>query len=135
VATLNDQEQRLLAYLHKLSPQDAHALLRFAAYLAGDQNTEATGTAPPASVTAEAPPAQIPQPQFIERPEKERVVDALKRLSSAYPMLEKKQLLDKASTLVAQHVMFNKPANVVIDEIEKLFAEAYDKFVSEQRKR
>ena len=60
------------------------------------------------------------------------VVDALKRLSRAYPMLETKQLLDKASALVAQHVMFGKPAKVVIDEIEKLFAEAYAQFVNEQ---
>ena len=59
-------------------------------------------------------------------------MDALKRLSRAYPMLETKQLLDKASALVAQHVMFGKPAKVVIDEIEKLFAEAYAQFVNEQ---
>jgi len=124
-----------LAYLRQLSQQDAHALLRFAAFLAGDQHAEATGTALPESDTLESSPAEIPKPQFIERPEKERVVDALKRLSAVYPMLEKKKLIDKASTLVAQHVMFGKSANVVIDEIEKLFAEAYDKFVSEQRNR
>ena len=83
----------------------------------------------------EAAPAEIPQPQIIARPDNERVVDALKRLSASYPMLEKKKLLDKASTLVAQHVMFAKPAKEVIDEIEKLFVEAYDKFVSEHRRR
>ena len=53
----------------------------------------------------------------------------LKRLSATYPMLDKKILLDKASELVAQHVMFGKPAKQVIDEIENMFAQAYDKLV------
>jgi hypothetical protein len=133
--TLNDLEQRLLAYLRQLSQVDAHALLRFAAYLAGDQNKLETTASLPETGADNTTPAQISQPQFIERPPNERVVDALKRLSTSYPMLEKKKLLDKASTLVAQHIMFAKPAKDVIDEIEKLFAEAYDKFVSEQRSR
>ncbi len=132
---MKDQEKRLLSYLHQLSPQDAHTLLRFAAFLAGEQTTAEADTALQVSQTGETTTPEIPQPQFVERPENERVVDALKRLSSIYPMLEKKKLLDKASTLVAQHVMFAKPAKEVIDEIEKLFAEAYDKFVSEQRDR
>lgn len=132
---MKDQEQRLLAYLRQLSQQDAHTLLRFAAYLAGDQAADVTANAPVVQqIERDKPsPAEIPQPQFIERPENERVVDALKRLSSVYPMLDKKKLLDKASTLVAQHVMFAKPSKETIDEIETLFAEAYDKFVSEQR--
>jgi len=132
---LKDQEQRLLAYLRQLSQQDAHALLRFAAFLAGDQAGADTATAIQGTDGEEAAPAEIPQPQIIARPDNERVVDALKRLSASYPMLEKKKLLDKASTLVAQHVMFAKPAKEVIDEIEKLFVEAYDKFVSEHRRR
>ena len=129
--SLNEQERNLLAYFRKLSPQDAYALLRFAAFLAGDQSAAGMNQALGEGLVSGAP-AAIPQPQLIERPEKERVVDALKRLSAAYPMLEKKQLLDKASSLVAQHVMFGKPAKGVIDEIEILFAEAYKKFVSEQ---
>jgi len=130
---LKDQEQRLLSYLRQLSPQDAHSLLRFAAFLAGEQPTAEADNALELIQSDET--TAIPEPQFVERPENERVVDALKRLSSVYPMLEKKKLLDKASTLVAQHVMFAKPAKEVIDEIEKLFAEAYAKFVSEQRNR
>jgi len=130
---LKDQEQRLLTYLRQLSPQDAHSLLRFAAFLADEQPTAEADNALELIQSDET--TAIPEPKFVERPENERVVDALKRLSSVYPMLEKKKLLDKASTLVAQHVMFAKPAKEVIDEIEKLFAEAYAKFVSEQRNR
>lgn len=131
---MNDQEQRLLSYLRQLTEQDRHSLLRFAAFLAGDQNSERTQTATRQMQDDVAEEKAIPQPQYIERPENERVVDALKRLASVYPMLDKKPLLDKASTQVAQHVMFAKPAVQVIDEIEKIFAEAYDKFVAEQRR-
>jgi len=129
--TVKDQEQRLLAYLRKLSPQDTHTLLRFAAFLAGEGDTEATGQTEAANEPA---PVVSLEPNYIERPEKERVVDALKRLSATYPMLEKKKLLDKSSTLVAQHIMFSKPAKDTIDEIEKVFAEAYATFLNEQRR-
>ena len=131
---MNEQERNLLAYFRKLSQQDAHALLRYAAFLVGEQRSIEMPDVGRQAVVSDTPVA-IPQPQITERPEKERVVDALKRLSAAYPMLETKQLLDKASALVAQHVMFGKPANVVIDEIEKLFAQAYEQFVSELRKK
>jgi hypothetical protein len=49
-------------------------------------------------------------------------------------MLDKKSLLDKASELVAQHVMFGKPAKDVIDQIEDMFAEAYTKFSADARR-
>lgn len=129
--TLKQQEQRLLEYFQQLSTQDGHALLRFAAFLAGDQAAAETDPSEQQNVDDAS---AIPQPQITERPQNERVVDALKRLSNAYPMLEKKKLLDKASGLVAQHIMFGKPAKDVIDEIEKLFAEAYDAFVREQER-
>lgn len=106
--------------------------MRFAAFLAGKESAAVemvnglgdTRTTPAAGA--------MPKPQIIPRPDNERVVDALKRLSTSYPMLEKKQLLDKASSMVAQHVMFGKPAKTVIDEIEAMFSEAYKKFVEAQ---
>lgn len=126
---MNELEQKLLSYFRQLSQSDSHALLRFAGYLASGQQAD-TKHEPQTEVEAvPAGPAEIPCPQLTERPENERVVDALKRLSNAYPMLEKKILLDKASGIVAQHVMFGKPAKVVIDEIENLFADAYAEFV------
>lgn len=134
---MNDQEQRLLEYLRRLSEKDRHSLLRFAAFLAGEQKqgdiqaiVEVTETH-----VAVNEAEDLPQPEYIERPENERVVDALKRLSKVYPMLDKKPLLDKASSIVAQHVMFGKPAKNAIDEIEALFQEAYNKFTAEQGKR
>lgn len=130
---MTEQEQSLLDIYRQLSKHDAHSLLRFAEFLAGYEDTTAkiVDQEPVVSeATAEASD-DIPQPEVIERPEQEKVVDALKRLSATYPMLDKKLLLDKASELVAQHIMFGKPAKAVIDDIEKLFSEAYDKFVAE----
>ena len=135
---MTDQQQALIDYYQDLSSEDQHSLLRFAEFLA-------TGAVPhgPAADHVEAsdvdsssaqPPSKsdvIPKPEKIERPEDERVVDALKRLSATYPMLEKKNLLNKASELVAQHVMFGKPAVVVINEVEVIFVEAYDKYVKD----
>lgn len=131
---MTEQEQTLLDLFNKLSEQDAHSLIRFAEFLTGQERTT---TSPAVTVAAEdetVVPA-IPEPEKIPRPEQERVVDALKRLSNTYPMLDKKRLLDKASELVAQHVMFGKPAKQVIDEVEVIFANAYDKFVSETKQR
>ena len=138
---MTEQEQSLLDIYSQLSEHDAHSLLRFAEFLAGYEVTAAKiikegDVAPGQQAESSIATAEdsIPQPEDIERPDKEKVVDALKRLSATYPMLDKKYLLDKASELVAQHIMFGKPAPQVIDEIEDIFATAYDKFVSEARR-
>jgi len=135
---LTEQEQSLLDIYRQLSEHDAHSLVRFAEFLAGYEVTAANIVDHEASAlsttteTATVPTTDaIPQPEAIARPEQEKVVDALKRLSATYPMLDKKMLLDKASELVTQHVMFGKPAKIVIDEIEEMFSKAYDNFVAD----
>ena len=141
---MTEQEQSLLDIYRKLSDHDAHSLMRFAEFLAGyevtaanivDQQSESISASSAAVEQVNtAQTGNIPQPEKIERPEQEKVVDALKRLSATYPMLDKKFLLDKASELVAQHVMFGKPAKDVIDQIEDMFAEAYAKFSADKRR-
>jgi hypothetical protein len=130
---LKQPQQTLLDLFNKLSEQDAQTLLRFAEFLATREGT-AVSIALSETVEVSSVSVTIPQPEKIERPEQERVVDALKRLTATYPMLEKKHLLNKASELVAQHVMFGKPAKQVIDETEVIFAAAYEKFVAEFKK-
>lgn len=127
---MTQPQQTLLDLFNQLSEQDAQTLLRFAEFLATREGA-AVSITPSESVMDSTAAATIPQPEKIERPEQERVVDALKRLTATYPMLEKKHLLDKASELVAQHVMFGKPAKQVIDETEVIFTAAYEKFVAE----
>ena len=135
---MTDQQQALLDFYQDLSAEDQHSLLRFAEFLASGTVAHEPAADNVEAVDADSspgePPAKestIPKPEIIERPEEERVVEALKRLSATYPMLEKKTLLNKASELVAQHIMFGKPAVVVINEIEEMFAETYDKFVED----
>ena len=130
---MKDQEQTLIEIYRKLSEHDAHALLRYAEFLAGYEASTADivrQSSVPQAVAGVEAANTIAVPEKIPRPEQERVVDALKRLSASYPMLEKKKLLDKASELVAQHIMFGKPAREVIDEIELVFAKAYDDYVA-----
>lgn len=135
---MTDQRQALLDYYQDLSAQDQYSLLRYAEFLstgvvsnvsfAGDfVKDSSTSSQDERSSTRQV----VAKPEKIERPEDETVVAALKRMSATYPMLEKNKLLNKASELVAQHIMFGKPAVVVIKDIEAMFAEAYDKFVED----
>ena len=143
---MTEQEQSLLDIYRQLSEHDAHSLIRFAEFLAGyevatakivdqaNQDLIETAEVEVGDDQTSTSADSIPLPEKIERPEQERVVDALKRLSATYPMLDKKHLLDKASELVAQHVMFGKPAKQVIDEVEEVFSQAYAKFADEARR-
>jgi len=130
---LTDKEQTLLDIYRDLPDHDALTLLRFAEFLASGAAPVMHAPAATEEVSAaqEVEVQEIPKPVLIERPENEKVVDALKRLSASYPMLEKKHLLDKASALVAQHIMFGQPAELVINQIEDMFKQAYEKFVEE----
>jgi len=132
---VTEQEQNLLALFKQLSEQDAMTLLRFAEFLAATDAPIEIVSVPngeqPAAAEQPAAERSIPKPVHIERPPQEKVVDALKRMSATYPMLEKKTLLDKASALVAQHVMFGQPAEVVINQIEDMFRKEYDRFVED----
>lgn len=123
---MTPQQQQLLDLFAKLSADDARTLIKFAAFLA--DAPQALNLSP-----GETTVADIPKPNLIPRPEQERVVDAIKRLSESYPMLDKKKLLSQTAGSVAEHVMGGKPAKVVIDEIENSFRRAYELFVGQQR--
>ena len=77
---MTEREQQLLDLFNNLSEQDAHSLLRFAQFLAGQEKPI---TSSPVEVAAEDETITpvIPEPEKIPRPSEERVVDALKRLS------------------------------------------------------
>lgn len=69
----------------------------------------------------------VTEPLSIPRPENESVVSAMKRLTKTYPMLEPKDLFTQASSLMTQHVMRGREAMEIIDELEQLFHEHYEK--------
>ncbi|MDH5633253.1 MAG: Crp/Fnr family transcriptional regulator [Gammaproteobacteria bacterium] len=69
----------------------------------------------------------LPQdPLAIPRPEQESVVQAMKRLTNTYPMINTEMLLHKAGDLMGQHLMQARPAPEVIDDLEALFRQYYE---------
>lgn len=114
-------EEQLLALFQSLSPTDQAALLSFAGYLASRSGAQAVPETPPPSATP------VPEPEPIPRPDDEKVVAAIKRLSRSYPMLDKSKMLGVTSDLMTQHILQGRDAGAVIDELERLFREEYDR--------
>lgn len=119
---MNADEKSLLEIFRSLDASQRQTLSAFAEFLA--QRTAASVTAMPVS--------SVEAPQPIERPEHESVVRAIKRLSATYPMLDRKKLLHQTSALVNEHIMQGRDARDVIDEIERVFAEQYEKYKARQ---
>ena len=60
----------------------------------------------------------------------ESVVQAVKRLSETYPMLDKGKMLGETADLVAQHIVQGRDAAEVIDELERVFRRFYDELMA-----
>lgn len=82
---------------------------------------------------AEPVPREIAEPVDIPRPEDETVVGAIKRLKESYPMVESMSVFSKASALMTEHMVKGRDRVEVIDEMEVLFAQAYDDLVKDNR--
>lgn len=116
--TGSSQQRRLVKLFSGLSEKDRETLLRFAEFLAQDE--------PPDDVQAQP----LGKPLAIERPDRETVVGAIKRLSLTYAMVDKDVLLHEASSLMTAHIMHGRPAVDVIDELETVFRREYDRLKS-----
>ena len=103
-------EKKLLASFRRLEPAEQETLLAFAEFLSQH------------NVADDLP---VAKPNIIQRPENESVVAAIKRLSASYPMLEKPELLNKASAVMTKHVMQGQEVKLAIDELEILFTTYY----------
>jgi len=117
--------EQLLAVFESLQTADQAAVLAFAEFLSSRSGGVLAGTALsdlPVPVT----PEPVPDPEPIPRPDDERVVAAVKRLSKTYFMLDKRVMLNVTSDLVTQHIMQGREASAVIDELEELFREQYE---------
>ena len=110
-------EDKLVTLFRQLGNADRATLTAFAEFLA-------SGRTPVARVAPQ--PVVVAEPEMIERPEKESIVAALKRLSKTYPMLDKSEMLSATSDLVARHIMQGTNAVDVIDRLEAIFSERYD---------
>lgn len=119
---MTDPRGTLLQLFDRLPAADQHSLLAFARFLASRP--------PDAAAPAVRAPAAVPAPEQIERPDNESIVAGLKRLSKTYPMLDKSEMLSATSDLVATHLMQGTEPAAVIDELEAIFADHYEKLKS-----
>ena len=108
-------EKRLLTLFNVLDSGQQEMLITFAEFLASRVESE-----------VQAEPAINP----IPRPEHETVIEAIKRLSATYPMLKDSKILNEASELVSQHMLRGRSASDVIDNLEQVFRQHYDAYVS-----
>ncbi|MBF0284205.1 MAG: hypothetical protein HQL51_07080 [Magnetococcales bacterium] len=120
---LSGEEKRLwLERLDRLTAEDRRALGRFADFLASGLGRASEPPPPPIS--------QVPLP--IPRPKLESSVGALKRLKRTYPMIDADaSLLDDASRLLMRR-MLGTPDPEVIDQMEALFAQRYQRWHQER---
>lgn len=111
--------KKIRQLLDSLSTDDLNHLLAFAEYLHSKTDTTLDNV--------------IEEPQAIERPAKETVIGAIKRLSKTYPMLEKSKLLDETSMLMTQHLTLGRDIIEVVDDLEAVFAKHYQAYKNEKQ--
>jgi len=111
---------KLSALYRGLCSEDQQTLMAFAEFLKQRSSLE-----------EESRPRQLQLPGNMERPQKESVVAAIRRLSSCYPMLDKETLLHETSDLMSSHVLKGRAAIEVIDDLEELFSSRYDEYRNE----
>jgi hypothetical protein len=114
------QHDKIIGVLESLSPADQAAVISFAEFLLSRATTVKA-----VPVSAPAVAVEIPEPELGPRPQDEKVVAAVKRLSKAYYMLDKSKMLGVTSDLVTQHILQGRGAKDVIDELEQVFADHY----------
>ena len=101
-------EKVLLDLFGLLAPGQQDKLLSFAEFLA-----------------ARAPIAGNGKPAAIQRPARETVTMAIRRLVQSYPMLDRRRLMAETSQIMTQHALEGRAAAKVIDELEAVFARRY----------
>lgn len=106
----------LLELFNSLSDDEKNSLIDYAEFLQSRSTHE---------------PADLQQPVDIERPSKETVVGAIKRLKSTYPMIESMSIFSAASSLMTEHMVNGRDAIEVIDEMQELFEQAYENLLKE----
>ena len=90
-----DSEEQLLALLRRLPQEQVKQLIEYAEFL-----LERHG-----STEQNLPRDDLPSPEDIPRPAQESVVQAIRRLTASYPMLQRRALLDETSMLMTQHIL------------------------------
>ena len=112
---MNKTESKLLNIFSDLDKNDQSSILSFAEFLLEKAKQDGR------LIVAE-------EPVDIPRPEEERVVAAIKRLSATFPMLKKNSMLNETAALMSEHILKGRDAVDVIDKLEIQFQVRYDEF-------
>ncbi len=106
-------DRDLLRRIGELDAADRHALESFLDFLLqrGAGRADAAPTRP------------LP----IARPDSESVVAAMRRLSATYPMVDTDRVFHRASALMSEHLVAGRDVVSVIDDLEALFEEAWNR--------
>lgn len=111
----NKKERKLVKLFKSLDDNNKESLLAFAEFLSSRLGIDNSDVELEISV----------EPLDIERPEKESVVKAIKRLTATYPMVDKESILHPISGFMSSHIMQGRKAEDVIDDLEALFLKEY----------
>lgn len=76
---------------------------------------------------------EVPQPEVVPRPEKETVVGAVRRLKIKYHMIDSMSVFSAASELMTDHMVKGRDLVEVIDEMEELFENSYNKLLADNK--
>lgn len=106
---ISSTNKRLSRIFHQLPPNQQQTLLSFAEFL-----------------HARLPKPSL-EPELLPRPPNESLILAIKRLTKSYPMLDKETLLNDTSRLMTEHLIQGRDRIEVIDELEALFLQHYQK--------
>ncbi len=127
VPQTNKHERKLIKLFKSLDDSNKEMLIVFAEFLQS-RNASQEPVLVDEVMSVSAEPLDIP------RPESESVVKAIKRLTATYPMVNKEDLLHPISGLMTSHIMQGKRAEEVIDELEILFINEYNKLKNNNKK-
>lgn len=120
---MSDAQNKLQEILHGLSEGDKKSLLDYAEFL----SQRNCSTDHPEHGNAAELLTAVPLKQGTYQ--NETVIDAVKRLSKNYFMLDKDVLLHKTSALMTAHILQGREAEAVIADLEALFKNEYKNII------
>lgn len=116
---MKTEKQQLNQLFEGLDQQGRNSLLDYANFLFS-KNQQASSAAD----------RHIKQkPLDTPRPSEESVLAAIKRLRASYFMIDTDGMINQTSSLVTQFMLQGRPADEVIDDLEQLFNDHYQKYL------
>lgn len=116
---MNPREKKLLTLFRSLNAENKDFVVDFVKFLSARQSVETESL--------------VQDPLKIPRPESESVVGAMKRLTKTYPMIDTRNLITAASSLMTQHIVQGRDTGEIIGELEALFREHYERMRDEKQ--